>query len=146
MPSMIDIKNQEFGSLRVIERVQYTEGIVGDGYRKSALWRCRCACGRDIVVAQVRLKRGMKHCGCMGTERKRPDYRLKPRRRCTEQEIKAPMKPDDGTGSTIRGLGVEFSCPRCGKLFLCTTGEWAYRYREKKYCSWPCLQAARRKQ
>jgi hypothetical protein len=31
---------------------------------KSALWRCRCACGREVIVSTVSLKQGQKSCGC----------------------------------------------------------------------------------
>ncbi len=43
--------------------------IAGDSARGNpsgyALWRCRCACGREIVVESRRLRRGsIKDCGC----------------------------------------------------------------------------------
>lgn len=40
----------------------------------------------------------------------------------------------------------ERRCPICGKQFWCT-GEWVYRdknYPSRVYCSWHCIQAARR--
>ena len=55
---LCDLTGQRFGKLLVIGR----EGATPSGY---ALWRCRCACGREIVVESRRLRRGsIKDCGC----------------------------------------------------------------------------------
>lgn len=55
---LCDLTGQRFGKLLVIGR----EGATPSGY---ALWRCRCACGCEIVVESRRLRRGsIKDCGC----------------------------------------------------------------------------------
>lgn len=64
-PNMIDITNQTFGSLTVIERAGKTK-------TDNALWRCRCdLCGNDNVIARgTTLRRGeITSCGCDKKER-----------------------------------------------------------------------------
>ena len=31
--------------------------------KKRAAWLCRCECGSELVITQVRLVKGMKNCG-----------------------------------------------------------------------------------
>ena len=58
---MIDLTGQTFGRLTVLERA----GRIGT----NAAWRCRCECGKEIVVASNNLKRGMiRSCGCLQSE------------------------------------------------------------------------------
>ena len=53
-----DLTSQRFGKLTVIERTDKQE----DRYW---VWRCRCDCGREILVNTKRLTRGtISHCGC----------------------------------------------------------------------------------
>jgi len=58
---MIDLTGQHFGRLTVLERA----GRIGT----NAAWRCRCECGKEIIVASNNLKRGMvQSCGCLQSE------------------------------------------------------------------------------
>ncbi len=54
----IDLTGQQFGRLLVVARA---------GTRSSrAMWRCRCVCGREIVVAGKSLRCGnTRSCGCL---------------------------------------------------------------------------------
>ena len=36
--------------------------------------------------------------------------------------------------------GVERNCAQCGKQFLMTTQEWAYKKNTKYFCSWTCMR------
>jgi len=53
----IDLTNQRFGKLTVIERVGTRNG--------SPLWKCKCDCGNEIETITQRLRNGeAKSCGC----------------------------------------------------------------------------------
>ena len=62
---MIDMSGQQFGRLTAIE-------VVGRGIDGSALWRCECTCGKEIVVRGYRLRNGhTSSCGnCLNYELK----------------------------------------------------------------------------
>ena len=54
---IVDITGMTFGRLTVIERA----GVV----KNKMMWRCRCTCGKEIVVAGVSLRSGnTTSCGC----------------------------------------------------------------------------------
>ena len=60
----IEMAGQVFARLTVVERV---ESLGGSG--KSAVWRCRCTCGKMVPVEANRLRRGeVKSCGCLRRE------------------------------------------------------------------------------
>lgn len=68
MRMTIDLTGQKFGELTVLERTKERQ----DGY---CVWRCRCSCGKEILVNTKRLQRGtMRDCGCVSvqTARKGP--------------------------------------------------------------------------
>ena len=58
--SLIELEQgTTFGRLTVIERA-------GNDNAGNALWRCKCECGNEVLVAGVRLKSGnTKSCGCL---------------------------------------------------------------------------------
>ncbi len=57
MPA-IDITGRKFGRLTVLHRASYT------GY--SALWMCRCDCGKEKAVRSMHLRSGASaSCGCV---------------------------------------------------------------------------------
>lgn len=62
---MGNVKNElgnRYGRLVVIERA-------GCDYRGAALWRCRCDCGNEKVVAGWHLRFGIvRSCGCLAEE------------------------------------------------------------------------------
>jgi len=61
MPAFIDISNQRFGRLAVIERAEQSG--------RNTMWRCRCDCGRETIVQANNLRRGAsKSCGCLNAE------------------------------------------------------------------------------
>ena len=65
-----DLTGQRFGMLYVEERAE--------GSQTYALWRCRCDCGREIVVDSKRLKRGtVVSCGCTPKHEIVPNLRIK---------------------------------------------------------------------
>ena len=58
MGKVIDLTNQVFGDLTVIERA-------GSSKDKKALWLCQCSCGNTHVVLGKLLRQGkITHCGC----------------------------------------------------------------------------------
>jgi hypothetical protein len=59
---LIDLTNQRFGRLTVIER---------DGYaHKQSTWRCVCDCGNEKVTKSQNLRKGLtESCGCLHKER-----------------------------------------------------------------------------
>lgn len=64
MPRAKDISNQRFGRLTAIEPT--------DERRKGCVvWRCRCDCGNEKLVALVDLGKGVMSCGCLQSENAR---------------------------------------------------------------------------
>lgn len=58
MPPLKDITNQKFGKLTVIERI-------GSDSSGCATWKCKCDCGKTIVVSGAKLKNNhTRSCGC----------------------------------------------------------------------------------
>lgn len=61
--SALDLTNKKFGNLIAVEQV-------GKDKSRNILWRCRCDCGREIIVKACELKRGhTKSCGCYHKQR-----------------------------------------------------------------------------
>jgi len=59
--SVKDLTGQKFNRLTVIERVENKKGNV--------YWLCKCACGKEKVVASSSLTSGnTKSCGCLSSE------------------------------------------------------------------------------
>ncbi len=62
MSGLIDLTGQKFFRLTVIERAN-TKG--------SALWKCRCDCGKEVIIQGGNLRRpygNQKSCGCWRKE------------------------------------------------------------------------------
>lgn len=58
MGKMIDLLNQQFGYLTVIENMGKMDG-------RRYYWKCRCDCGKEVVIEGSRLRNGnTKSCGC----------------------------------------------------------------------------------
>lgn len=58
MGKTTDLTGKRFGKLTVIEKT-------GEQEDRYWTWRCKCDCGREIVVNTKRLTRGtISHCGC----------------------------------------------------------------------------------
>lgn len=67
-----DITNQKFGNLTAISRA----GTITP--RKHAAWRCRCTCGKEVIVSGPRLRQGHnKSCGIAGHK-----FRVKEKAKC----------------------------------------------------------------
>lgn len=67
--NVIDITGQRFGRLIVISRAPGRRG-------NSALWRCRCDCGGEIVTSGAALKSGQcRSCGCLASEAHREAFK-----------------------------------------------------------------------
>lgn len=63
----IDLTNQQFGSLLVLERDKEKIGKVAAAY-----WICKCECGNIKSVRSDRLKKGeVTSCGCIKKERQK---------------------------------------------------------------------------
>ena len=63
MSRHIDLTNQRFGRLVAIVKE-------GRNHRNYALWRCKCDCGNEKLIAYAELKKGrVKSCGCWQRER-----------------------------------------------------------------------------
>lgn len=63
----IDLTGKKFGRLTVIE--------VADSSKGKLRWRCKCDCGKEIVVYGTSLKSGnTKSCGCFRTENAKKLY------------------------------------------------------------------------
>ncbi|WP_246147523.1 alcohol dehydrogenase [Secundilactobacillus folii] len=61
----IDLTNHRFGRLTVT-------AFAGSGKNGNAQWKCRCDCGKEVVVDSYLLRKGYtKSCGCLRRERGR---------------------------------------------------------------------------
>lgn len=62
MPKAIDLTNQKYGNLLVIDFEETRRGPNGKTIR---YWKCRCDCGNTTVVSAQNLRNGnTKSCGC----------------------------------------------------------------------------------
>lgn len=62
MKARLDLCGKRFFRLTAIEDV-------GSDSEKNRLWRCKCDCGKEVVVKAAYLKRGhTKSCGCWKSE------------------------------------------------------------------------------
>lgn len=63
-----DVKEQRYGRLTVIDfHHKHT-----DGKNHATYWRCKCDCGKEVVVSQANLHSGkVKSCGCLNVERRK---------------------------------------------------------------------------
>lgn len=60
MPKLIDLSDQVFGRLQVINRVEA---------KGQARWLCRCSCGNETIVSGYDLRTGLStSCGCRRKE------------------------------------------------------------------------------
>lgn len=58
----LDITGEKFGKLTVLEYA----GRKISGRRREKVWKCRCDCGKEVVVFQHNLMCGnTQSCGCM---------------------------------------------------------------------------------
>lgn len=61
MGQFIDLTGRRFVKLTVIERAEDRVS----GTKPKVMWRCRCDCGKDVIVSGGALKRGTTvSCGC----------------------------------------------------------------------------------
>lgn len=61
-PKIIDITGQKFNRLTVIEYYKQDKN-------RCTLWKCKCDCGKIVIVRGVHLKNGhTKSCGCYAKE------------------------------------------------------------------------------
>lgn len=58
---------ERYGMIEVLEHA----GSQGKGSGSYSLWKCRCDCGREVILPSYRMKRGLNaSCGCMSTNHK----------------------------------------------------------------------------
>lgn len=63
MGTFIDLSEQRFGRLVVIERAP-------NNAEAQARWKCKCDCGNEVIVSSGHLRSGhSKSCGCLARER-----------------------------------------------------------------------------
>ena len=74
MSAVIDLTGAVFGRLTVTWRAGSC--VYDDGLCTRAAWRCRCSCGREVVVDGQSLRRGLtKSRGCLRSEMTRARFR-----------------------------------------------------------------------
>jgi len=74
MGKLIDISGQHFGLLTIVCREGNQQGYSG------TIWRCRCECGKEVVVYKGNLTSGKSlSCGCLGNTRKKNTGCVNPR-------------------------------------------------------------------
>jgi len=95
----IDLTGQHFGRLEVLERA----GSYGTSH---ATWRCRCACGNEVVAIAGNLRSGQtKSCGCAVVEANQARRKDAPRRIKHLSVVKTPAKKPHGVVRLITHMG-----------------------------------------
>lgn len=62
-----DLTNKKFHRLTVIERSDDIERV---GHKSAPTWKCRCDCGKEVIVRGSQLKSGKtKSCGCLNRDK-----------------------------------------------------------------------------
>jgi len=70
MPKKYDLIGQVFGKLSVLEEMEHS-------VNSHTMYRCRCTCGKEVVVRGVDLRRGYtRSCGGTGCKKKQPPREL----------------------------------------------------------------------
>lgn len=84
---LIDLTGQRFGRLTVIERTENDKS-------RHICWRCRCDCGKAVVVSNSKLRSGhTQSCGCLNREL------------CSERAKRGQnSRKHDETGSRLYGV------------------------------------------
>lgn len=88
----MNISGKKFGHLTAIECV----GVTND---KGTLWKCRCDCGKEVIVQNNNLKSGhTTSCGCKREEiYNTPEKRIEGLKNPQEQaDLKQICTPRDG--------------------------------------------------
>ena len=86
MAKLIDLTNQRFGRLVVLEKAN------NNSTSTQAKWLCQCDCGKQKVIASQSLRKGItKSCGCL------------------QKEITAKRSFKDLTGQTFGKLTVLYN-------------------------------------
>lgn len=60
----IDLTGQRFGRLVVLSRGPNNK-------TNHVMWRCRCDCGKEIMVFSGVLRKSVRSCGCAAAEKAR---------------------------------------------------------------------------
>lgn len=69
MPQALDLTGERFGRLIALERVHGRTRHVRGRKLRHSVWRCRCDCGKRVVVATGCLRSGnTRSCGCLHRE------------------------------------------------------------------------------
>lgn len=98
---LIDLRGQTFDRLTVEERAEGSS-------RQGARWRCRCVCGKSVVVVSRSLRKVTRSCGCL-----KFDKTFKGRGRLSATYWNHIVK-----GAEARGLLVEVTLADAWRLFL----------------------------
>lgn len=86
-----DLHGERFGSLDVLGRADNV--AAGTTMRPKGLtaWRCRCQCGREVIVPTEQLTRGTAtHCGCASMRPAAPSNATPMRRQVAPARRSAP--------------------------------------------------------
>lgn len=109
------------GRLTVVEATEKRKS----GY---IVWRCRCACGRELLLDTRRLQRGtVKDCGCISSVR--PGQRDVSGMRFGKLTALSPTKERGGRGSTVWLCRCD-----CGKEVYVELGQLTSGYRKSCGC------------
>ena len=67
MPKLLDLTGKRFGRLTVISRA---DDYFSPGGHKLTQWKCKCDCGKEVIVSGNNLKSGRQiSCGCYNKEK-----------------------------------------------------------------------------
>jgi hypothetical protein len=110
-----DLTGSVYARLTVIERAG---SLVGPSGSRVALWRCRCECGTETVVATARLRNGQtRSCGCLSREATAANGRANAAIPGEPGYIAAHQRV-----SRLHGVASDYDCADCGS----TAQHWSY--------------------
>lgn len=166
---MTDIIGKRCGLLQVISKAERPKDY--EGQIKGTWWRCRCNCGREVVIPRQYITAKTKQsCGCL---KRGAGYELvKPKKTAAEiaedkaragraraEQMRGKVKnfrmPSERERISaedrkmLDGISRKCKCAWCGKVFERLSKEWTYKDmgpagRMRWYCSYTCWRAVDR--
>lgn len=129
MPPIKDLTGQQFGMLVAIEPTAERKD-------RSVIWRCKCACGKEILASAKLLKSGDKTtCGCRrrGVEKMNLNLRNNEMREGTVLCQLSRKKTNKNSTSQHRGVSFETRTQSwAAYIFLKGVKYHLGRFKEKK--------------
>lgn len=142
-----DIAGKRYGELAVIERAEKPNDGAGKKYPNSSWWRCRCSCGREVVLAGQYIKQAPRpHCGCKRDEIREAQKKIGHDGSYVRVQNTTGRVELRGKDGSLRGvIRNDRKCSQCGRTFDMYAGaDWAWKTqrhgKQQVFCSYGCMR------